>query len=99
MQCNVMPKTLALATRSLSKTETKEAPVLSSLRSSVLTLGLALFALPANAFDTTARAAYVIDQTTGTVLLSKEADQPLPPASMSKLMTLYVAFEALRRNA
>ena len=30
------------------------------------------------------------------MLLSKDADQPLPPASMSKLMTLYVAFEALR---
>ncbi|WP_170577384.1 D-alanyl-D-alanine carboxypeptidase family protein [Ruegeria arenilitoris] len=70
--------------------------MLSSLRSSVLTLGLAVFALPAQAFDTTARAAYVVDQTTGTVLLSKEADLPLPPASMSKLMTLYVAFEALR---
>ncbi|WP_300067818.1 D-alanyl-D-alanine carboxypeptidase family protein [uncultured Ruegeria sp.] len=70
--------------------------MLSSLRTSVLTLGLAILALPAHAFDTSARAAYVIDQTTGTVLLSKEADQPLPPASMSKLMTLYVAFEALR---
>ena len=70
--------------------------MLSTLRSSVLSLGLALLALPANAFDTTARAAYVIDQTTGTVLLSKNADQPLPPASMSKLMTLFVAFEALR---
>lgn len=70
--------------------------MLSSLRSSVLTLGLAVFAVPAHAFDTTARAAYVVDQTTGTVLLSKEADLPLPPASMSKLMTLYVAFEALR---
>ena len=34
--------------------------------------------------------------TTGTVLLSKNADTPLPPASMSKLMTLYVAFEAMR---
>ncbi|WP_171120845.1 MULTISPECIES: D-alanyl-D-alanine carboxypeptidase family protein [unclassified Ruegeria] len=70
--------------------------MLTSLRSSVLSLGLALFALPAQALDTTARAAYVMDQTTGTVLLSKDADQPLPPASMSKLMTLYVAFEALR---
>ncbi len=70
--------------------------MLSSLRTSVLTLGLAVLALPASAYDTTARAAYVIDQTTGTVLLSKEADLPLPPASMSKLMTLYVAFEALR---
>ncbi len=68
----------------------------SALRSTTLALGLALLALPAQAFDTTARAAYVIDQKTGTVLLSKDADQPLPPASMSKLMTLYVAFEALR---
>ncbi|MEM7090658.1 MAG: D-alanyl-D-alanine carboxypeptidase family protein [Pseudomonadota bacterium] len=70
--------------------------MLSLLRASALSLGLAVLALPVHAFDTSARAAYVIDQTTGTVLLSKEADQPLPPASMSKLMTLYVAFEALR---
>lgn len=53
-------------------------------------------ALPARAFDTSATAAYVADISTGTVLLSKNADTPLPPASMSKLMTLYVAFEALR---
>lgn len=70
--------------------------MLSAIRTSVFTLGMAVLALPAHAFDTTARAAYVIDQSTGTVLLSKDADQPLPPASMSKLMTLYVAFEALR---
>lgn len=70
--------------------------MLSSLRTSVLAIGLAVLAIPAQAFDTSARAAYVIDQTTGTVLLAKDADQPLPPASMSKLMTLYVAFEALR---
>lgn len=48
------------------------------------------------AFDTRARAAYVVDQGTNTVLLSKNAETPLPPASMSKLMTLYVAFEAVR---
>lgn len=53
-------------------------------------------ALPVRAFDTSAKAAYVADITTGTVLLSKNADTPLPPASMSKLMTLYVAFEAIR---
>jgi D-alanyl-D-alanine carboxypeptidase (penicillin-binding protein 5/6) len=70
--------------------------MLSALRTSIFTLGMAVLALPAHAFDTSARAAYVMDQTTGTVLLSKDADQPLPPASMSKLMTLYVAFEALR---
>ncbi|MCF6234184.1 MAG: D-alanyl-D-alanine carboxypeptidase [Rhodobacteraceae bacterium] len=55
-----------------------------------------LSTLSALAFETTARAAYVLDQSTGTVLLSKNADDPLPPASMSKLMTLYVAFEAIR---
>jgi D-alanyl-D-alanine carboxypeptidase (penicillin-binding protein 5/6) len=55
-------------------------------------------ALPATAFDTRANAAYVYDLTTATVLLDKNADQPLPPASMSKLMTLYVAFEAIERG-
>jgi len=55
-----------------------------------------VLATPATAFETSARGAYVIDVTTGTVLLNKNADEPLPPASMSKLMTLYVAFEAVR---
>lgn len=55
-----------------------------------------LFALPARAFETDARAAYVYDVTTDTVLLEKAADVPLPPASMSKLMTLNMLFEALR---
>ena len=50
----------------------------------------------AQAFDTQATAAYIVDLTTRTVLLNKNADTPLPPASMSKLMTLYIAFEALR---
>lgn len=54
--------------------------------------------LPLHAFETRATAAYVIDQTTGTVLLNKNADTPLPPASMSKLMTLYIAFEAVKRG-
>ncbi|SHL88037.1 D-alanyl-D-alanine carboxypeptidase (penicillin-binding protein 5/6) [Roseovarius litoreus] len=51
---------------------------------------------PAAAFDTRATSAFVFDMKTGTVLLSKNADAPLPPASMSKLMTLYVTFEAVR---
>ncbi|BBU57262.1 D-alanyl-D-alanine carboxypeptidase family protein [Mameliella alba] len=55
-------------------------------------------ATQAPAFDTRAKAAFVIDQTTGTVLLTKRADDALPPASMSKLMTLYIAFEAIREG-
>lgn len=57
---------------------------------------LALIAAPASGFETRAKSAFVLDFTTGTVLLEKNADQPLPPASMSKLMTLYMLFEALR---
>lgn len=64
------------------------------LVASVLLMALPVAAL-SQAFDTRATAAYVIDQTTGTVLLSKDADTPLPPASMSKLMTIYMAFEAV----
>lgn len=56
----------------------------------------ALTALPASAFDTKAHAAWVYDLTTKTVLMAKNADEPLPPASMSKLMTLDLLFEALQ---
>jgi len=66
------------------------------LRHLALVLAALLAGAPALAFETSARGAYVIDVTTGTVLLNKNADEPLPPASMSKLMTLYVAFEAVR---
>ena len=62
------------------------------------TLALVFLSLPALAFETRATAAYVVDQTTGTVLMAKDADTPLPPASMSKLMTLYMAFEAIERG-
>ena len=56
---------------------------------------LAVLATQAGAFDTSARAAFVLDYTTGTVLMAKNADEAMPPASMSKLMTLYMAFEAI----
>jgi D-alanyl-D-alanine carboxypeptidase (penicillin-binding protein 5/6) len=44
---------------------------------------------------TPARAAIVIDLTSGAVLLEKNANAPIPPASMSKLMTLEIVFDAL----
>jgi len=52
-------------------------------------------AQPLAAFEPRAKAAYVVDLTTGTVLLARNADEPFPPASMSKLMTLNMLFEAL----
>ncbi|MEP4194219.1 MAG: D-alanyl-D-alanine carboxypeptidase family protein [Aliishimia sp.] len=62
------------------------------------TFGLLISVLPAASFETRASTAFIIDQNTGTILLNKEADIPLPPASMSKLMTLYMAFEAVREG-
>lgn len=66
---------------------------------------LALFALvaivlPAQSqpIETAAEYVHMIDQETGTVLLSKNADQPFPPASMAKLMTLAVVFQAIEEG-
>lgn len=50
---------------------------------------------PAFGFETKGTTAFIVDQTTGMVLYEKNADTPLPPASMSKLMTLNMLFEAL----
>jgi serine-type D-Ala-D-Ala carboxypeptidase (penicillin-binding protein 5/6) len=48
--------------------------------------------------DTTARNALVIDYTTGAVLLDKDGDQRIPPASMSKMMTEYIVFSYLKQG-
>lgn len=64
-------------------------------RTAVLALACVLPAQIATALDTPATAALVVDQGTGTILLSKDPDRPIPPASMSKLMTLNMLFEAL----
>lgn len=59
----------------------------------VATLGAPL---PAAAFETLGAAALVVDHATGLTLYAKNPSEPRPPASMSKLMTLYMLFEALR---
>jgi len=46
--------------------------------------------------DTAAREAILIDYNTGQVLFEKNADDLMPPASMSKIMTVYLAFERLK---
>ena len=58
-------------------------------------LALLISTLPASAFDTAAKSAIVLDVGTNQTLLEKNADMALPPASMSKLMTLNMVFEAL----
>ncbi|SDW19243.1 D-alanyl-D-alanine carboxypeptidase family protein [Roseicitreum antarcticum] len=63
-----------------------------------LSLGPLSLGLPASAqtgFETRATSAYMVDLSTDTVLVDVNSDIPLPPASMSKLMTLNMLFEAL----
>ncbi|MBN9545016.1 MAG: D-alanyl-D-alanine carboxypeptidase [Alphaproteobacteria bacterium] len=58
---------------------------------------LALAALPAQAaLDTNAEHALLMDAGTGQVLWQKEGMTPMPPASMSKLMTLELLFQRLK---
>jgi D-alanyl-D-alanine carboxypeptidase (penicillin-binding protein 5/6) len=44
---------------------------------------------------TLARQAYMVDPQTSTVLLFKDADKPMHPSSMAKMMTIYILFEEL----
>lgn len=49
-------------------------------------------------FETKAKQAFLIDAATGQVLFAKAADDRMVPSSMSKLMTCYVAFDALKKG-
>lgn len=48
------------------------------------------------AVETTAKQAIVIDYDTGNVLYAKDADETVGPASMTKMMTVYLLFERLK---
>lgn len=70
--------------------------LVSGLMLAAIGLGLVPLSAQAASIETRAREAYVMDSETGTVLLEKNADQAMPPASMSKLMTVLLAFEAIK---
>ncbi|MEZ0243887.1 MAG: D-alanyl-D-alanine carboxypeptidase family protein [Sphingomonas sp.] len=58
------------------------------------------FAMPLQAatpvFETPAPIAFMIDLSSGAVLFAKDADRRIPPASMAKMMTVYVAFDLIK---
>ncbi len=62
---------------------------------------MAVSAVPAQSiedklpFDTNAKSAVLMDWNTGTVLYSKNGDAALPPASVTKVMTLLLVMEAI----
>ncbi|RUM96179.1 D-alanyl-D-alanine carboxypeptidase [Pseudaminobacter arsenicus] len=62
--------------------------------------GLLLFLCTAQAqaqlFETRAKAAFMVDAETGSILFSKDPDMLIPPASLAKLMTMEVVFDAIK---
>jgi len=49
-------------------------------------------------FQTPAPVAFLQDLSTGAVLFSRDADRRMPPASMAKMMTVYTAFDLIKRG-
>ncbi len=49
-------------------------------------------------FDTPAPVAFMTDLSSGAVLFAKDADRRMPPASMAKMMTAYVAFDLIKKG-
>ncbi len=66
---------------------------------SALLLAL-VFSTPsfAQGIDTAAKQAIVLDYETGTVLFEKNADERMPTSSMSKVMTAYMVFDAVKKG-
>jgi D-alanyl-D-alanine carboxypeptidase (penicillin-binding protein 5/6) len=72
-------------------------------RPTYLLVGLAaLIAIPSQAaappFETPAPIAFMKDLSSGAILYAKGADQRMPPASMAKMMTVYVAFDLIKKG-
>ncbi|MBV8522609.1 MAG: D-alanyl-D-alanine carboxypeptidase [Acetobacteraceae bacterium] len=51
---------------------------------------------PLGPINVAAKWAIVVDYTSGATLLEKNADAPMPPSSMTKIMTAYLVYSALR---
>lgn len=61
-------------------------------------LAAPVLAGPGGSTTTPAKQAIIIDDATGTVLFEKNADARMPTSSMSKVMTMYVVFDALSQG-
>ncbi|QXT36021.1 D-alanyl-D-alanine carboxypeptidase [Sphingomonas sanguinis] len=49
-------------------------------------------------FDTPAPVAFMKDLSSGAILFQRDADRRMPPASMAKMMTVYVAFDLVKKG-
>jgi len=66
---------------------------------SALSVGLSLpVQAAAPTFDTPAPVAFLKDLSSGAILFARDPDRRMPPASMAKIMTVYVAFDLIRKG-
>lgn len=61
-------------------------------------IALSSVVVAAPRFETDAPIAYMTDLSSGAVLFEKNADKQIPPASMAKMMTVYVAFDLIQKG-
>jgi D-alanyl-D-alanine carboxypeptidase len=61
-------------------------------------LGLMLLVAPATQAQADPQASIVVDLRTGAVLVENNSRERLHPASLTKMMTIYVAFDAIKRG-
>ena len=65
-------------------------------------VALAALAMPSVAaapqFETPAPIAFMKDLSSGAVLFARDADKRMPPASLAKMMTVYVAFDMVKKG-
>ncbi len=61
-------------------------------------IAVAAFSLQSFAFDTKARQAILMDYTTGQTLYDFHASDKMYPSSMTKMLTVYIAFEQLKKK-
>jgi serine-type D-Ala-D-Ala carboxypeptidase (penicillin-binding protein 5/6) len=63
---------------------------------------VAALSLPVSAaappFETASPIAYMVDLSSGAVLYAKDADRRIPPASMAKMMTMFLAFDLISQG-
>lgn len=64
----------------------------------LVVLAMLMLAMQANAMQLAAKSGYVIHPATGTVLLNQNGDEKMGPASLTKMMTLYLLFDALKTD-
>lgn len=58
-----------------------------------------LFSFDVNAFETAAKNAILVDYDTGAYIYAKNHTKQVAPASMSKLMTLYIVFDKIKNGS